>query len=457
VNRDFTINLDAKKTSQGFVESFTQNQPVISPPEMARSDSFPIRLLFVRLSPGQNPDNPFYFVDPSTFSSVKFAGGIIGETPDGGSFTLTSSISGTTGGVDYDAAFGTLQTAIQGLGGLGSATVTGSAGGPWFVDSNSTSNATLAITGSAAALAPDGSTVVIIKTQTANGSLTNRWEIRLAKALPILKTTGWTALPAASVSTSVVQAGSASANKTFRLTWNADAYAGSVMLSFTGDTTTDSVGPIAYSANASDIVASFAPHVDVGDNGVAAVKNGPGDFTITCIGAGIKNNNTPALSSTSNTLSVPVGLTAVVTVSTAGADDILNGADSANITFEVEIGESSGQKNTVAQMGGKLLGDLILDTPGQATGNENYLTSQTGVQFLGSITEYIGGTSDALDSIPTDDLTVPQLFQFVHDEDGLRTYLLRVGSTAEDATFFTIIRPDDFNASTNAKVYQSVG
>jgi len=374
--RDFFVNLDANRADGGFVQSFSQNIPAVNLPQFARSDSFPIRVLFVRQTQDITANLPFYYVDPSGFSSVKFAGGEIGATPDGGTFTLTSSLGGTTGGIAYNAvAATTVQTAIQALTGLSAATVTGNAGGPYSVDSNQTTNASLAITASAAALAPDGSTVVIVKTQTANGSLTNRWNISLAKAYPILITAGWTALPAAAVTVTTVQAGSATQNKTFQVEWNADAYAGTVMLTFTGDTATGSIGPIGFSANPDQIAAAFAKHVDIAlAANVGIVKNAPGKFTVTMLGAGIANSNTPALATSSNTLQVPVGLTAVATVSTAGADALLGSADSVDITIEVEVRESAGQPNTAAQATTQLLKDLIVNTPGMATGNEDWAT-----------------------------------------------------------------------------------
>lgn len=453
MNRDFCINLDAKKTSQGFVQSFTQNIPVIDPPEMARSDSFPIRLLFFRQNLETSSQTPFYYIDPSTFSSAKFAGGIVGETPDGGTFTITGSLGGTTNDLAYNVSAATLQADLRAnLTEMGNCTVTGPNGGPFVIDSGNLIPLDLT---AISELAPQGSTVVIIQTQDANsGDYTDRWRIYLAKALPILKVDGWSALPSALVTPSVVQAGSSTANKVFRLSWNADAYGGAVFVSFLGASLTRTVGPIAYSANADDVAGVFALHPEVGTGGVSVVKNGPGDFTITCIGEDIDLSNTPTLSTSSNTLQVPIGLTGVVTVSTAGADDILNGADSATIIFEVEIGQSSGEKNTVAQMEGTLLADLILNTPGQATGNEDYLTSTSGVVFFGAITGYIGGASTDLDSISTTERTVPQLADFIHTTDSRRGYLLRAGTDAESSP--DVIRPDDFNASTNAKVWESV-
>jgi hypothetical protein len=82
-------------------------------------------------------------------------------------------------------------------------------------------------------------------------------------------------------------------------------------------------------------------------------------------------------------------------------------------------------------------------------------TSDVGnVFFLGSVTGYTGGGSTNLDGVATTTLGVPRLVQFVHTTDGLRSFMLRAGTDAEDVDL--IIRPDDYNGASNAKVYQSV-
>jgi len=380
--RRFFINLDAPIPSQGFVESFAQNIPVVNLTQFARSDSFPIELVFLRESQDETAVLPFYYVDPSGFSSVKFGGGVIGAEPDGGTFTLTDTAGAqTTAAIAYNAhpnvGAGSVQTLIRAAltTNFSAATVTGDAGGPYTIDRGAT-GALADITGSAAALSPDGSTVVIVNTQNGSGTLNEKWQVSLAKAYPILVATGWTALPSAAVSVTVVQAGSSTVNKTFRVTWNADAYGGAVTLLFTGDTTTATIAPINYSASANDFATAFVGHTDIDSAAsVSVIKNGPGDYTIACVGTGIKLSNTPALAESNNTLQVPVGLTAVATVSTAGADSILGGEDSANITLEVEVREASGQPNTAAQATTKLLKDLLVNTPGQATGNEDWVSA----------------------------------------------------------------------------------
>lgn len=368
------INMGAQEAASAFVRSFT-DAGAANPFQMAESDSFDIDLHFLQPNSIPTPNRPFVYVDPVAWSGAKFAMGAIGATPDGGTFTLTSSLGGgASGALAYTATAAAVQAALRALsgGGLTACTVTGNNGGPWSIDSNATTDPTLEITGSAAALAPDGSTVVISKTQTANGSLTNRWIISLAKALPVLNTT-WSALPAADVNVDVVQAGAADANKAFRAVWNQDAYYGGVLLSFFNGTDTFTVGPIAYNAQSSDVAAAFAA-LGAG-NEVTVVQNALGDFTITCTGDTIKLSDDPTLDPSSDTLVVPVGLRGTITASTAGVANLLNGETSVEVYLEIEIRQSVGQPETVAQISNAVfIADLISNTPGFATGSEDWAT-----------------------------------------------------------------------------------
>lgn len=373
-SRKIFVNISSDTPSSAFVKSFTEASQA-NPIVIARSDSFDLELHFLAVNPIPTPGRPFIYVDPSGWSGAKFAMGNIGAIPDGGTFTLTSSLGLTTGGISYQASAATVQTAVQGLTGLSAATVTSTVTGTWRIDSNQTTNATLAITGSAVALAPDGSTVVIIKTQVANGSLTNRWIIQVTKALPVLNTT-WAALASALVTVTTVQVGSSTANKTFRVVWNANAYFGGVLLTFFDATNTFTVGPIPYNAQAADVAAAFV--ATAAGNAVTVVQNNLGDFTIACTGTNIKGSvagNSPTLATSSNTLIVPVGYIGTVTASTAGVDDILAGLPSATTYCEVEIRQVSGEPQTVAQINNAVfIADLITNSPGFATGTEDWAT-----------------------------------------------------------------------------------
>lgn len=377
--RRLFINLDEDDPAKAFVTSFTDSAPLVELPKWPRSDSKPLQLIFLRRNPDVNADFPFSYVDPSGFSSVKFGGGVIGATPDGGTFTLTDPAGAqTTTAIAYNApasgVAGSVQTVMRATltTNYSSCTVTGDAGGPYFID-RGTTGAIADLTATATSLSPDGSTIAVTNTQAGSATLNERCRVKLVKALPILKASGWTALPAAAVTIDVVLAGGASQQKTWRLYWNSDAYGGAVLLSSNGGSNTRNIGPLSFNSNADDVADAFALHPDYTADGASVVRNGPGDFTITILGAAGRSG-TPSLSEADNTLLVPLGLTAVVSVATAGADDILDGEEEADITIEVEIREASGEPNTCAQGSAKIIADLMEGTPGQSTGTEQWAT-----------------------------------------------------------------------------------
>ena len=82
-------------------------------------------------------------------------------TPTGGTFTLSYG-GATTGALAYNAASATVQTALRALPGLATATVTGSAGGPFTVTIGTVGVATGPITGNGSALTGGTSPAVVV-------------------------------------------------------------------------------------------------------------------------------------------------------------------------------------------------------------------------------------------------------------------------------------------------------
>lgn len=73
--------------------------------------------------------------------------------------------------------------------------------------------------------------------------------------------------------------------------------------------------------------------------------------------------------------------------------------------------------------------------------------------YLAGVTAYTGGGDDALDALTTVDKEAGYLVTFDHTDDGLRHYILRAGTAAEDLP--DIIRPNDYDTDDNAKYWQS--
>lgn len=81
--------------------------------------------------------------------------------------------------------------------------------------------------------------------------------------------------------------------------------------------------------------------------------------------------------------------------------------------------------------------------------------AQTTTTFLPGITSLTGGGVNSLDGLITAGLSVPRLY-IVSLNTSSQLWSLVSGSEAEDVAG-GIVRPDDFNASTNAKVFKRIG
>ena len=77
--------------------------------------------------------------------------------------------------------------------------------------------------------------------------------------------------------------------------------------------------------------------------------------------------------------------------------------------------------------------------------------SPSAVLYYKDITALTGGGTTALDGIPT--VGKSKLLIEIYVSDELQTWRLFSGTTAEDAPN-GIVRPDDYNASTNAQIWQ---
>lgn len=451
--RDFFINLDAETPAQALVTGFDEDAQAAAP-VFYRDETYACRFHFGRKNPNKTSSRALVYVPTSGISTLKVAAGIVDAAPTGGTFTLTGGTGGTTSALNYNASAATVETAVRAsLTGFGSATVTGNAGGPYTID-RGTTGAASDITGTATSLTPDGSTVVIVNTQNGSATLNEKWQVKLLKAYPLLRSSGWTTPNTVSVAATVIQSGSGTANKVYSITWNTDAYDGNVWLTVTAKTGgAETVGPIPHNATPAELIAIFAQHSVLVSTDVAITKSGAGSYEVTFIGTQI-NSNTPTIATSSNNLKIPDYFQGTLSAATAGVDDILAGATSATVTFEVELEEVASQPVTAcSRTDAVFYADLIRNNPGQSTGLENFPTDMEVVNFSNITTAYTGGAASALDAIVTTTKTANYYLEFVHTTDGPRAYQLTAGTDAESSP--DIIRPDDYNASTNAKVWLS--
>jgi hypothetical protein len=93
-------------------------------------------------------------------------------------------------------------------------------------------------------------------------------------------------------------------------------------------------------------------------------------------------------------------------------------------------------------------------TPVNADDPDEYLLKASGYEWLPTVTSKTGGTSADLDAIPTVTRPTGGVVAFKDTDSALnkvRLYRLESGTNAESSPQY--IRPDDYNASTNAKIW----
>lgn len=122
-------------------------------------------------------------------------------------------------------------------------------------------------------------------------------------------------------------------------------------------------------------------------------------------------------------------------------------------TMEIKVAFPGEDLDVVYHATVSLNRDLITQTGISALTVAGPLTPTTGIAFDASITGYTGGGATKLDGLATVGLSVNRVLAFIEATDGLRLYALVAGTDAESSP--AVIRPDDYNASTNAKVWKS--
>jgi hypothetical protein len=142
----------------------------------------------------------------------------------------------------------------------------------------------------------------------------------------------------------------------------------------------------------------------------------------------------------------------------SAANDIAELDCEFELTFQV--GGSGGWRSNTKPVPYTLYHDILggsEGTPTEAADPDEYLLKAAAAEFYSTVTSKTGGTAADLDAVPTVAVTVGKLVQFV-DQDAspyrLRHYRLKAGTDAESSP--DIIQPDDYNASTNAKVWELV-
>jgi hypothetical protein len=147
--------------------------------------------------------------------------------------------------------------------------------------------------------------------------------------------------------------------------------------------------------------------------------------------------------------------TALLRLDADGANDLATLDCQFEVTFQ--IGGSGGWQSSILPVPFVIYNDVIggaEGTPTDAADPDEYLLKVDGIRWLKDSAALTGGGT-ALDGVPTVDLD-PDLVVGLYDEspvdDVIRFYRLEAGTEAESAP--DIIRPDDYDGSTNAKFWR---
>ena len=143
------------------------------------------------------------------------------------------------------------------------------------------------------------------------------------------------------------------------------------------------------------------------------------------------------------------------------ADDIASVSCGLEVTYQ--SGGSGAWTSSVLPVTYQINHDLIYGdeaTPANADDPDEYLLKASGIEWYPTITSLTGGTASDLDSLITTTQTVGKSIEILDTDatpDTVRRYILTAGTTAESAP--DVIRPDDYAATTNEKVWvlQSYG
>ena len=151
------------------------------------------------------------------------------------------------------------------------------------------------------------------------------------------------------------------------------------------------------------------------------------------------------------------GWEALLDLNTTGIQSLLAGEASVNTHVEVEVTDGSGNKRTYGQRKIRVLNQTIGSAAVSPTPTSSFYTKvETNAKFVqnqSSLTGLTGGTATDLDSLTTSGIAVGPIVAVVLS-DVLSYYQLQTGTDAESSP--DIIRPDDYAASTNEKIWQLV-
>jgi len=343
-------------------------------PEVFQGDTLSLSLRFLEYT--GNTSAPYQDIDYSD-ASVIVAVGSIALPPAAGNFTITdTAASQTTGNIAYNASAATVQTAIQSAltTNWSTATVAGSAGGPYTI-TNGVNGAKTALIGTSVSLTPVAS-VIIGDVQDGTADLPSILYLRLSQN-PIALQGTWTAADAPTATVTELQHGSGTQNEIQQITLGNNPYAGAFVVNFGSQTS----APIQWNATAAAVQTTLQAMSSIG-SGNCSVGGQAGAWVVTFTGS--KALAAQALMTTVATgLVGPKALTGELSLNTAGIEEAIGEQGSISQTFEIKVTPNGENPFTVYQGSITINNDLIVGAPAiPAPGVSYYTSSQADARYV---------------------------------------------------------------------------
>ncbi len=215
-----------------------------------------------------------------------------------------------------------------------------------------------------------------------------------------------------------------------------------------GDVITQEIPFNASTALVSAIISEAG--FNVGEGAQIVVGGVPFEFFTVTFANGSTGRDYPQIQIVGSTLAGAKGLTGTIDLNTMGVRDLISAGQNGSLTMEVEATASGSSTQTYTQTC-SIAADLITaatqPTPPVTTYSAGFMRVETGITGL------TGGGATKLDGLVTANGTYPVgICVFLVISGVPQIWQLTSGSTAEDASN-GIVRPDDYNASTNQKVW----
>jgi hypothetical protein len=410
-------------------------------PLLIRNDTLVVNLRTVQPSalPNQNWDD----VDLST-AAVVLGIGEYDKSPTGGTFPLTYGANTATA-LAYNITAAAVSTALNALASVisaGGVTVADGGTGIYTVTFSSVGARTLISSGTNT-LTP-ASQVIISQLTAGDAGTAEVQVIRLAASLYATCST-WSAFASAADAVTVLAAGSGSTQNIQVVTLNPLPYAGV----FTITTSLIKTPALAFNSTAQQVQDALNVGGTTTDYSVSGNAGGPWTITKTAVGS-VATNTVDVTG-----LSVPIGLTGTLALSTLAMIQRLATvtSDTISLILEIQVTPLGGGQATILQVPVTISKDVINFsslTPSPASSYPTFadlsLRVNNSVHSLATLA-----------TVATTAITVNNLMFFVNDTDApynatpvVQGWQL-IASTA--ATAAGVQRPTDYDGSTNAKVW----